>query len=95
MVCQNVSQTSRLSILHPIFNKHFTIDFVSLNKDFHSFVSLVSTTVSEQLNKEGAVSISDLMNLQPKGTTHTMKDALGDIISSIRWEKELVCIFMN
>eukprot|EP00598_Pedospumella_elongata_P012215 CAMPEP_0185012038 /NCGR_PEP_ID=MMETSP1098-20130426/98100_1 /TAXON_ID=89044 /ORGANISM="Spumella elongata, Strain CCAP 955/1" /LENGTH=336 /DNA_ID=CAMNT_0027541089 /DNA_START=59 /DNA_END=1069 /DNA_ORIENTATION=+ len=59
-------------------------DFVSLNKDFHQFVSLVSTTVSEQLNKEGAVSISDLMNLQPKGTTHTMKDALGDIISSIR-----------
>ena len=85
MVYQNVSHISRLSILHPNFNNNiFTSDFVSLNKDFHNFVSLVSTTVSEQLNKEGAVSISDLMNLQPKGTTHTMKDALGDIISSIR-----------
>ncbi len=84
MICQNVSHASCSSLLHSNFNNFFTLDFVSLNKDFHNFVSLVSTTVSEQLNKEGVVSISDLMNLQPKGTTHTMKDALGDIISSIR-----------
>jgi len=58
---------------------------VSLNKDFHKFVALVSTTVAEQLNQEGTVSIPDLMKIKPNGSTHTLHDSLGDIISSIRY----------
>lgn len=59
------------------------LDFVSMNKDFQAFVTLVSNTISEQCNKEGPVSIPDLMKAKVTAST-TLQDSLGDIISSIR-----------
>ena len=37
------------------------IDFVSMNKDFQRFVSIVSETISQKCPEEGEVSISNLM----------------------------------
>jgi len=74
-------------------------DFVSLNKDFQRFVTIVSQTISEKLPYEGPISISSVLNqtlissiksnsysnsINNDGNNITVQEALGDIISMIR-----------
>lgn len=62
----------------------FMLDFVSMNKDFQSFVVLVSNTIKERCSQPGPVSVTDLLKEKVAGGSGTLQDALGDIISSIR-----------
>ena len=62
------------------------LDFVSMNKDFQAFVALVSETIKTQYTKPGPVAVDELLKVQLAGKSSTLQDALGDIISSIRYE---------
>lgn len=62
-----------------------SVDFVSMNKDFQKFVVLVANTIKERSSAPGPVSVAELLKQQVAGGTSTLQDALGDIISSIRW----------
>lgn len=62
------------------------LDFVSMNKDFQAFVALVSETIKTQYTKPGPVAVDELLKIQLAGKSSTLQDALGDIISSIRYE---------
>jgi len=65
-------------------------DFVSRNKDFQKFVSIVASTANERCGSvEGSVNVDDLLKTAPSGSSAnpghaTLRDSLGDIINVIR-----------
>jgi translation elongation factor EF-Ts len=82
-----LSYTLLLSALCSPFS---SADFVSLNRDFQLFVARVSEAVSQHSSSHfgpGPIDIEKLLNLPGGGEgagAGSVKDALGDIVSSIR-----------
>jgi hypothetical protein len=55
-----------------------------MNKDFQSFVALVSQTISDQSNAAGPVDLDLAMKLTPHGAKQSLHESLGDIIAAIK-----------
>jgi hypothetical protein len=56
-----------------------------MNKDFQSFVALVSQTISDQSNAAGPVDLDLAMKLTPHGAKQSLHESLGDIIAAIKY----------
>jgi hypothetical protein len=65
-----------------------------MNKDFQNFVVSVSNTISDNSTQSGVKQVDDILNLKVSGENPksiTIKDALGDIVSAIRFELKKLC----
>lgn len=59
-----------------------------MNKDFQNFVVAVTDTISHNAKKSGSQDVEAILSLKVAGNNNeknlTVKDALGDVVSTIR-----------